>query len=105
MKQFITIIIVAAMLFGAMICYNNLPPNDIKNYSMIPEKTGMIDKVMYYVTTSQTMADWEYSNYVIVKFAHSEKLGIHMIALPFCDWGVLSVDEEISELPKTETIS
>ena len=95
MKQFITItVVVVVMLFGAMVCYNNLPPNDIKNHSMVPEETGVIDKVMLYVTTSQTVADWKYSNYVVVKYAYSERLGLLMIGLPFCDWGVLSTDEE-----------
>jgi len=47
--------------------------------------------------TSQTVAKWQYYNFIIVRFAYSDRLDMRLVGLPFCKWMVLNKGEKKNE--------
>lgn len=66
----------------------NLPPNNINNNLKLKTKSSLLDFVAIKLITSQTVANWEYKDFIFVKFACSETLKTEMIAIPFQQWSV-----------------
>ena len=86
------IIFVVAILIGA-ICHANLPPNEIGDVDITGREgklAGLLDKIL----RSQTVAEWEFSDYGVVKFARSKRLDATLIGYPFCKWQVYEPEEK-----------
>lgn len=90
------------LLVGAIaILRLNLPPNQVsadlwesseKEYDNEIERFVMMQALK--VMASETVADWDYSDFGIVRFAKSERLGLTAIGLPFCKWILMSQEPE-----------
>ncbi|MDJ0835066.1 MAG: hypothetical protein QNK37_01035 [Acidobacteriota bacterium] len=86
----------------------NLPPNDIRGFTSYqveqtflarPTQTWFdninaainaivrfINQLMMNYQLSQYNAQWDYTDFILFKYAGSEKLDMRMIALPFTWW-------------------
>lgn len=85
MKHKLLITAMTVIVIGAVLHFN-LPSNDIKKNTRLPTKATKFEKVLFYVATSQIVANWDFQNLVVFKFAHSNRLDISMIGIPFYGW-------------------
>lgn len=67
----------------------NLPPNDINDYFETKHKATLLQEISAKILYSQTLADWNYSDYIVVKVACSKRLNVSFIAIPFYKWQLL----------------
>lgn len=64
----------------------NLATNDIAAQLSTSKETNLFEKAMTGVMYSDSVAEWQYIDLVVVKFACSERLKMTMVALPFKRW-------------------
>ena len=89
------IVCVVAVLIGA-ICHANLPPDEIGDIDISGQEGklgGLLDRIL----RSQPVAKWQFSDYGVVKFAHSKRLDVTLIGYPFCKWTVYEPDKKEQE--------
>jgi len=87
MKSVIVILLIVGLMSFLRV---NLPSNDITNQVQV-KSDNMMDRVMANILLTDSVADWQFMDYLVVKTACSENLKIKLIALPFKKW------EEIEE--------
>lgn len=92
MKTLITALVILASVIG--ILRINLPSNDIDAQMATDHEANFLEKAMTGMMFSDSVADWQYIDLVVVKFACSERLEMTLIALPFKRWQ--SYDEKHS---------
>lgn len=72
----------------------NLPPDnvaqslDLGRLESTSGLKGFLGRIAVRGIASEFVADWEYMDLGIVKFAHSERLDITAVGLPFCKWRI-----------------
>ncbi|WP_103919641.1 hypothetical protein [Candidatus Venteria ishoeyi] len=72
----------------------NLPPNDIANYVEFGQKAGFINYIAANVTLNQKVANWTFTDFILLKMACSERLKTKMIAIPFSKWQLFEKEIE-----------
>ncbi|MGB5965693.1 MAG: hypothetical protein WBF77_02725 [Sulfurimonadaceae bacterium] len=92
MKTLIIVLVILATVIG--ILRINLPSNDIDEQLATNQEANFLEKAMTGMMFSDTVAEWQYIDLVVVKFACSERLEMTLIALPFKRWQ--SYDEKRS---------
>ncbi len=92
MKTLITTLVILASVIG--ILRINLPSNDIDVEMASDQDANFLEQAMTGMMFSNSVADWQYIDLVVVKFACSERLKITLIAVPFKRWQ--SYDDERS---------
>jgi len=90
-KIFAIIIVISLFVFVLRI---NLPPNDIANNLKLEANAGWLEGLTANTLLSQTIANWQITDLIVIKFAHSERLEISLIALPFQKWQLLEKKTE-----------
>ena len=71
----------------------NLPPDNVEFNFAKDENVGFFDELALSMVTSQFVANWHYSNYIIFKKAYSREFKIDCIGFPFIGWGACSADK------------
>jgi hypothetical protein len=71
----------------AIILRANLPPNNVAESMDLSGKSA-VKGFFARIAASELIADWEYTDLGIVKVAHSERLDLTAIGLPFSKWRV-----------------
>jgi hypothetical protein len=89
------IIIILVVIGIVSLMHSNLPPDDISGHLYLGNNTGGFTEIAAKLATSQFIANWEYLNLFIIKFAYSERLGMVMYALPFGKWELLGRTDEL----------
>lgn len=84
MKTLIIVFVVLASVVGVLRL--NLPTNDIEIQLANAQEANIFEKAMTSMMFSDSVAEWQYIDLVVVKFACSERLGMTLIALPFKRW-------------------
>ncbi len=84
MKTLIVVLVILASVVG--ILRINLPSNDINAQITSNKEMSFIEQAMTGMMFSDSVAEWQYVDLVIVKFACSERLEMTLIALPFRRW-------------------
>ncbi len=84
MKTLIIVLVILASVVG--ILRINLPSNDIDAEMASNKDTNFLEKAMTGMMFSDSVAEWQYIDLVVVKFACSERLEMTLIALPFKRW-------------------
>ena len=84
MKTLIIVLVILATVTG--ILRINLPSNDINVETASNQEANFLEKAMTSMMFSDSVADWQYIDLVVVKFACSERLEMTLIALPFKRW-------------------
>lgn len=92
MKTLITVLVILASVVG--ILRINLPSNDIDEQLATNSEASFLEKAITGMMFSDSVADWQYIDLVVVKFACSERLEMTLIAIPFKRWQ--SYDEKRS---------
>jgi hypothetical protein len=64
----------------------NLPSNEIRVESTDTKQNNIFEIAISEMMFSDSVADWQYIDLVVVKFACSERLEMTLIALPFKRW-------------------
>ncbi len=83
MKFFIVIVLVLSSLLARL----NLPPSEnVNDFLSSKPKSNFIEKLSVSVLFSQNIADWSYQDFIFIKFACSNRLGVKLIAIPFKNW-------------------
>jgi len=91
-KKNLAIIVVISLL--AFILRINLPPNDIAHNLKLKENVGWLEGLTANTLLSQTIANWQITDLIVIKFAYSERLEMSLIALPFQKWQLLEKKSE-----------
>lgn len=94
MKKLIAV--VAAVVLGAFL-RTGLPPDTVSGHLAQPNDVGKWGKLSARIVNSQVVADWTYSDYVLVKFAKSERLDATLIGYPFCKWRPFEWDKKADD--------
>jgi hypothetical protein len=82
MKTFVLAVIVLAVVILRL----NVPANDV-GQTYQPQPSGdVVSDIAGRMLYSDAVADWQYRDYLLVKFACSERLKLKLIALPFGSW-------------------
>ncbi len=81
--MFVGLIVIALVV---VILRINLPQNDVSNYFTDDHEMSIFEKKMVELMLNDAVAEWQYIDLVVVKFACSEKLKITFIGLPFRRW-------------------
>jgi len=82
MKTVVLLVVVLAIVILRL----NVPANDVAD-SYQPQQNGdMVSEIAGRMLYSDAVADWRYRDYLLVKFACSERLKLKLIALPFGSW-------------------
>ncbi len=84
MKKFIAILVILASVIGVLRL--NLPSNSIDAQIQEDQEASFMEKAVAGMMFSDVIADWQYIDLVVVKFACSERLNMTLIALPFKRW-------------------
>ena len=84
MKTLIIVLVILASVVG--ILRINLPSNDIDAEMANSKDANFLEKAMTGMMFSDSVAEWQYIDLVVVKFACSERLEMTLIALPFKRW-------------------
>lgn len=72
----------------------NLPPDnvaqslDLSQYDNASGIKRLFGPLVARGLASELIADWEYTDLGIIKLAHSERLDLMAVGLPFCRWKV-----------------
>ena len=82
MKYFLTLVLV----LGIVILRLNVPGNNAGEDFAAQQRGGVINEMAGQVLYSDALADWKYRDFLLVKFACSERLKLQLIALPFESW-------------------
>jgi len=91
MKTLTTIIVIFGLAFFLRV---NLPPDEIASNIELKEDIGLFEEYAAKMVASQTVANWERMDLIVVKLACSERLKTTLIAIPFQKWSVLERDIE-----------
>ena len=71
----------------------NLPPSEnINDFLSEQSESNFLEKLSTSMLFSQSVADWTYSDFILIKFACSNRLKIELIAIPFEKWKVYKKD-------------
>jgi hypothetical protein len=81
MKTFFLAIVVLAIVVLRL----NIPENNAGE-ALAAQQKGVVNELAGQVLYSNAVADWQYRDYLVVKFACSERLKLKLIALPFDSW-------------------
>ena len=84
LKTLITVLVILASVIG--ILRINLPSNDIDEQLATNQEANFLERAMTGMMFSNSVAEWQYIDLVVVKFACSERLEMTLIALPFKRW-------------------
>ena len=82
MKIFVLALIVLAIVILRL----NVPANDVADSYQPQPKGDVVSEIAGRMLYSDAVADWRYRDYLLVKFACSERLKLKLIALPFGTW-------------------
>jgi len=67
----------------------NLPPSEnLNDFLSEQPKANLLEKLSTSLLFSQNVADWTYRDFIIVKFACSDRLEVELIAIPFKKWKI-----------------
>jgi len=88
MKSTIFILLIIGSVFFLRI---NLPSNDIKNH-VLQGSDSIVDQTINAFLLSDSIADWQFIDFIVVKFACSDKLKMRLIAKPLSKWEVYEKD-------------
>ncbi len=86
-KKILAIVIILSLF--TFILRINLPPNDIANNLKFKENIGLLEGLAANTLLSQTIANWQITDLIVIKFAYSDRLKMSLIALPFQKWQLL----------------
>jgi hypothetical protein len=89
MKSLISIILI--LILGVFLRVN-LPPNEISTNIATKEEENPLESLLFKGASSQLIANWEITDYLVFKTACSETLKMTLIAIPFEKWEVLEED-------------
>lgn len=64
----------------------NVPANNAGEKYVPNRSAGMMEEMAGKLLYSEAVADWQYRDFLLVKFACSEPLKVKLIALPFGSW-------------------
>jgi hypothetical protein len=70
----------------------NLPPDDVAQSLEVPGSGGALESLAGKFLASEFIADWEYTDLLIVKIAVSERLGSTAVGLPFLKWHIVELE-------------
>ena len=84
MKTLIIVLVVLASVVGVLRI--NLPSNDINAQVASDQGASFLEQAMTGMMFNDSVAEWQYIDLVVVKFACSERLEMTLIALPFRRW-------------------
>ena len=76
----------AAVVLLIVVLRLNLPENDVAGAYKSAKSEGVVGELAGRFLLSDTVADWQYRDYLLVKYACSERLQTEWIALPFQGW-------------------
>jgi len=82
MKMFLLLVVVLVIVILRL----NVPANDVGETYQPQQSGDMVSEIAGRVMYSDAVADWQYRDYLLVKFACSERLQLKLIALPFASW-------------------
>ena len=98
-RYFVRLLIQLAVVAGVLgMLYISLPPDELEGYLTDEAKAKLLEKYppdnsfrdddheYFKRLIAQRNAKWEYSNYFIVKYAHSSNLGVTFQAYPLMFW-------------------
>ncbi len=88
MKSTIFFLVVIGLVFFLRL---NLPANNI-NTNIQKSSDNIVDQTINTILLSDTVADWQYIDFIVIKFACSENLKIRMIAYPLKRWEIHKKD-------------
>ena len=77
----------------------NLPPDDVAHsldmgrLGNAPGLKGFFSRLAARSMASEWVADWEYTDLGLVKIAHSDRLDLLAVGLPFCKWKVQDAED------------
>jgi len=78
--------VILAIIF-IIILRSNLPPNNVAQSLDLSGKSA-IKGFLAKIVASEFVADWEYADLGVIKLAHSERLDLIAVGLPFSRWQV-----------------
>jgi len=84
MKSVVLFLVIIGLVFFLRV---NLPPNNI-NSNIHKTANNLIDQTINSFLLSDTIADWQYIDFIVFKFACSENLKIRMVAYPLQKWKI-----------------
>ena len=91
MKTITTIIVILGLAYFLRL---NLPPDDIAKNMDLRNDIGFFQEMAAKMAYSQTVANWERMDLIIVKMACSERLKITLIGIPFQKWALFERNTE-----------
>ena len=81
------LVLFLAVLAGAAYFLRiNLPSNDVSESVEVAEGANILEAWLVRGATSQAVADWRITDFIVVKFACSDVLEMEMVAMPFSKW-------------------
>ncbi|MDY0061845.1 MAG: hypothetical protein RBU45_18685 [Myxococcota bacterium] len=87
MKQTLIAALLISLLAALVaIARLNLPPDDVAGHVTLPEDTGLLLRATQGAVLSDTVAGWQYRDFLVFKTATSARLGMTFVALPFGQW-------------------
>src|SRR5689334_13288314 len=90
---------VLVLAIALIILRSNLPPNSVGeslDLGGLESKSGIKRVLGEFVVrgiASEFVADWEYTDLGVVKFAHSKRLDLIAVGLPFSKWKIYNTEE------------
>jgi hypothetical protein len=84
MKKIILVLLILVVVLLRL----NLPPNNINDNFSLKSDEGIVEELASRFTFSDAIADWQYLDLIVVKYACSERVGMSLIAMPFSKWKV-----------------
>jgi len=94
MKKLIAVLV--AIVLGAAL-RAGLPPDKVSGHLAQPGDVGRWGKLSARIMNSQVVADWKYSDYILVKFAKSQRLDATLVGYPFCKWRPFELEKDADE--------
>jgi len=82
MKTVLLVVLVLVLVIARL----NLPDNNAGEDLAAQQQGGMVGELAGQMLYSDAVADWQYRDFLVVKFACSERLKLKLIALPFKRW-------------------
>ena len=88
----ITVINIVLLVIAVFIIHNTLPPDQIQGYTVEKMDLSFLDGHPKNAM-SIDYAKWKYRNYVLIKYARSDVLGVTLVGAPFQMWKIDKLDD------------
>ena len=89
------IVVLLCVLFVAAVARLNLPENRVDGRAVFPQPENALEKIAADMLSADAVADWQYRDFVFVKFACSKRLKTGLIGMPFQQWQKMDKGDNI----------